>query len=76
MKVSVSLPDDDLSFVDEYARRAGVTSRSAVIHRAIGLLRSASLEEAYAAAWPEWEASNDAALWDATAADGIDDAAG
>jgi Arc/MetJ-type ribon-helix-helix transcriptional regulator len=76
MKVSVSLPDDDLSFVDEYARRAGVTSRSAVIHRAIGLLRSASLEEAYAAAWTEWEASNDAALWDATAADGIDDAAG
>jgi Arc/MetJ-type ribon-helix-helix transcriptional regulator len=76
MKVSVSLPDDDLSFVDEYARRVGVTSRSAVIHRAIGLLRSASLEEAYAAAWTEWEGSNDAVLWDATAADGIDDAAG
>ena len=74
MKVSVSLPDDDLTFVDEYAARVGTTSRSAVIHRAIGLLRSASLEDAYAAAWEEWEAG-DAPLWDATTSDGIADAA-
>jgi Arc/MetJ-type ribon-helix-helix transcriptional regulator len=74
VKVSVSLPDDDIEFVDQYAARAGIASRSAVIHQAIGLLRSASLEDAYAAAWSEWEASGDATLWNATVADGIVDA--
>ncbi len=29
------------------------------------------LEEAYAAAWDEWEASGEAPLWDGTAADGV-----
>jgi Arc/MetJ-type ribon-helix-helix transcriptional regulator len=75
MKVSVSLPDDDVAFLDEYAANAGSGSRSAVVHQAIGLLRAIGLEQAYAAAWDEWEASGDARLWDATAADGIGDAA-
>jgi Arc/MetJ-type ribon-helix-helix transcriptional regulator len=75
MKVSVSLPDDDVTFLDEYAANAGTTSRSAVIHQAIGLLRSASLEEAYATAWDEWETGGEAALWESTTADGIGDAA-
>lgn len=73
MKVSVSLPDDDVAFVDEYATRSG-DSRSAVVHRAIGLLRAAELEQAYADAWQEWEATEDAELWEATVADGIGDA--
>ncbi len=75
MKISVSLPDDDVTFLDDYAAKAGTPSRSAVIHQALGLLRSVSLEHAYAAAWTEWEASKDAALWDTTVADGIVDAA-
>jgi Arc/MetJ-type ribon-helix-helix transcriptional regulator len=75
MKVSVSLPDDDVAFLDEYAEKVGTASRSAVIQQAIGLLRSASLEEAYAMAWSEWEAGTDAALWDTTVADGMADAA-
>lgn len=75
MKVSVSLPDDDVTFLDEYAARAGSASRSAVIHRAIGLLRSANLEDAYTAAWDEWESSEDGVLWGNTVADGIGDAA-
>ena len=75
MKVSISLPDDDVAFLDDWAAQAGSTSRSAVIHQAIGLLRDASLEEAYAAAWGDWEGSEDAALWDTTAPDGIVDAA-
>jgi Arc/MetJ-type ribon-helix-helix transcriptional regulator len=75
MKISVSLPDDDVAFLDEYAAAAGAASRSAVIHQAIGLLRGASLEEAYATAWSEWEAGKDAVLWDTTVADGIVDAA-
>jgi Arc/MetJ-type ribon-helix-helix transcriptional regulator len=74
MKLSVSLTEEDVAFVDEYAAQAGVRSRSAVIHQAIDLLRSADLEKAYAAAWDEWDDSEDAQLWDATTSDGLVDA--
>jgi Arc/MetJ-type ribon-helix-helix transcriptional regulator len=75
VKVSVSLPDDDVTFLDEYAARAGTGSRSAVVHQAIALLRSTGLEQDYAQAWDEWEAGGNARLWDSTATDGIGDAA-
>jgi Arc/MetJ-type ribon-helix-helix transcriptional regulator len=74
MKLSVSLPDDDVSFIDAYAARTGDTSRSAVLHKAIDLLRVADLEDAYAEAFDEWHGSEDAGLWDRTSADGIADA--
>jgi hypothetical protein len=73
MKLSVSLSDDDVLFVDEYARRTGAGTRSSVLHRAIGLLRMVELEDAYAAAWDEWQGSEDAQLWDETTGDGIAD---
>jgi Arc/MetJ-type ribon-helix-helix transcriptional regulator len=76
VKISVSLPDDDLAFVDEYAARTGAGSRSSVIHQAIGLLRLSELEESYAETWREWDASEDARLWRAIVADGIGDAPG
>jgi Arc/MetJ-type ribon-helix-helix transcriptional regulator len=75
MKLSVSLPDDDVAFIDEYARRIGGRSRSSVLHRAIGLLRMAELESAYTEAWDEWAGSGDAELWDAATGDGLADAA-
>ncbi len=75
MKLSVSLPEDDVEFVDEYSRRAGGTSRSAVLHRAIELLRATDLEDEYAAAWNEWYESGDAEFWEQTIGDGITDAA-
>ncbi|QUH00519.1 antitoxin [Saccharopolyspora erythraea] len=74
MKLSVSLTDEDVTFVDEYAHQVGAPSRSAVIHQAISLLRSAELEDAYASAWEEWESGDDRHLWETTAADGIADA--
>src|SRR5262249_56855871 len=74
VKVSISLPDDDVEFIDQYAATAGRKSRSAVVHQAIGLLRNMSLESAYTAAWNEWESSEDARLWDRTVDDGIADA--
>lgn len=74
MKISVSLPDDDVGFVDEYVAQTGGASRSAAIHEAIALLRSASLEDAYVVAWDEWEADGEAELWDVTVGDGIADA--
>lgn len=74
MKLSISLPDDDVEFLDQYATRAGAESRSSIVHEAIALLRSASLEDEYVEAWDEWDASEDARLWDTTVSDGITDA--
>jgi len=70
MKVSVSLPDDDVEFLDSYAEREGFASRSAVLHKAVRLLRASELGVAYEDAWAEWHASDDAPLWEATIADG------
>jgi Arc/MetJ-type ribon-helix-helix transcriptional regulator len=75
MKLSVSLPDDDVATLDDYARAQGLTSRSAALQSAIRMLRHPELEQDYAAAWAEWEASGEEAAWEATAADGLADAA-
>ncbi|MFD9544720.1 ribbon-helix-helix domain-containing protein [Streptomyces sp. NPDC060022] len=75
MKISVSLPQEDVAFVDEYAAKTEADSRSAVIHAAIELLRSANLEADYEAAFTEWDASEDAAFWDRFSGDGIADEA-
>ena len=72
MKVSVSIPDDDVRFLDDYAREQGLESRSAAVHRAVRLLRTAELAEAYQAAWEEWGSSS-SAEWDQTAGDGLSD---
>jgi len=71
MKLSVSLPDDDVEFLDEYTRKQGMESRSAAVHRAIRLLRAADLGEAYAEAWDEWAVSEDSHLWETTTGDGL-----
>ena len=71
MKVSVSLPAEDVEFLDQYARSIGAGSRSAVIQRAIRLMRAAELGSVYARAWEEWAAEGDAAAWDGVAGDGI-----
>jgi Arc/MetJ-type ribon-helix-helix transcriptional regulator len=72
MKVSVSLPDEDVEFLDAYARAQGVESRSAVLHRAVRLLRATELTGAYEDAWTEWASSDDTAGWESTTADGAD----
>jgi Arc/MetJ-type ribon-helix-helix transcriptional regulator len=71
MKVSVSLPGEDVQFLDEYAREQGLDSRSAAVHRAVRLLRTAELGGTYEAAWEEWAAQGDGALWESTAGDGL-----
>ncbi len=75
MKLSVSLSEDEVAALDKYAQAAGLSSRSAAIQQAIRLLGDPELEDAYAAAWDEWEASGDAAAWEQTTADGLADAA-
>ncbi len=72
MKISVSLPHEDIDFLDEYAKSQGVRSRSAVIQRAVRLLRASELGPAYAEAWENWETGGDAEVWDSSVADGVE----
>lgn len=71
MKLSVSLPDDDVRFLDEYAAAHSIASRSAALQQAIRALRLAELSGAYAGAWQEWEEGDDAGAWETTSADGL-----
>ncbi len=74
VKLSVSLSEDDVAALDRYAKAAGLKSRSAAIQEAIRRLGDADLEDAYAAAWQEWEDSGDAEAWESASADGLADA--
>jgi Arc/MetJ-type ribon-helix-helix transcriptional regulator len=70
MKVSVSLPEDDVEFLEAYAQAQGFDSRSAVLHKAVRLLRTDGMSSDYEGAWQEWADSGDGELWDATVGDG------
>lgn len=71
MKISVSLPGEDVEFLDAYAAEQGVGSRSAVLHRAVRLLKAVELSGAYEDAWREWETTEEAQAWESVAADGV-----
>lgn len=73
MKLSVSLPDDDVAALDEYVRATGLPSRSAGLQKVLRRLRYASLEQDYAEAFDEWYASGEAEAWEAVVGDGIGD---
>ncbi len=75
MKLSVSLPDEDVAILDEFALTAALPSRSAALRHAVRMLRLPELEQDYGTAWKEWETSGDQAGWSVTSADGIADAA-
>lgn len=66
-KLSISLPDEDLVFLDEL----NADSRSAAIHAAIELARSLSLVDDYTAAYDEWVSSGEAEVWEAVVGDGL-----
>ena len=55
VKLSVTLPDDDVDFIEEYQRRHRFDSRSAVLHKAVSLLRSAGLGPEYEEAFARWD---------------------
>jgi len=72
MKVSVSLPAEDVEFLDSYARDKGLDSRSAALHGAVRLLRAAELGAAYEGAWDEWFAgAGGESAWDEAVGDGL-----
>jgi Arc/MetJ-type ribon-helix-helix transcriptional regulator len=74
MKLSVSLPEEDVEYLDEYVDQHPTASRSAALHEAIKLLRLSTLESAYEDAYAEWTGTEDAGLWENTSADGLGDA--
>jgi len=71
MKISISLPDDDVRFLDEYAQTQGFASRSAVLRSAVRILRSSKLGDAYADAWEQWSVSGEADVWETATSDGL-----
>jgi Arc/MetJ-type ribon-helix-helix transcriptional regulator len=71
VKLSVSLPDDDVVFLDAFARKQGFASRSAVLHTAVRMLRGSELGPSYEGAFAEWEEGGDDAAWDVIVADGV-----
>jgi len=71
MKLSVSLPDEDVDFLDEYAASQRMGSRSAAVHKAVRLLRASELGPAYEDAWTDWAGSEDGDLWESTTDDGV-----
>ena len=72
MKVSISLPNEDVQFLDQYAEEQGLDSRSAALQRAVRLLRVAEFSAQYEAAWEEWFGGGEAEVWERTAGDGLD----
>jgi Arc/MetJ-type ribon-helix-helix transcriptional regulator len=72
MKVSVSLPEDDVEFLDAYAQAQGIESRSAAVRKAVGLLRVSELGDAYEEAFRAWDDEAEADAWEAVVADGLD----
>jgi hypothetical protein len=69
MKVSLSIPSVDVEFLDGYAHKHRIESRSAAVQRAIALLRASELGDAYELAWQEWDESGEAELWEPIAGD-------
>jgi Arc/MetJ-type ribon-helix-helix transcriptional regulator len=66
VKLSVSLPEDDVAFLDSYATARGISSRSAAMHKAVRLLRASELGPNYEEAWNEWTQRDDGDVWDVT----------
>ena len=71
MKLSVSLPDADVAFLDDYAGKHDL-SRSAAIAAAVKSLRRESLRDQYVEAYREWTDSGEAEVWEAVVGDGIE----
>jgi Arc/MetJ-type ribon-helix-helix transcriptional regulator len=70
MKISMSLPDEDVTFLDAHVEEQGLASRSAALHKAVRLLKASGLGSAYEAAWTEWQNEHES-VWETTSNDGL-----
>ena len=72
MKVSISLPEDEVRLLDELVERHKLSTRSAGARRALKALRSEQLAAEYEACFSDPQFGERSDLWDATVADGLD----
>ncbi|MCY3621386.1 MAG: ribbon-helix-helix domain-containing protein [Gammaproteobacteria bacterium] len=70
MKLSISLPTEEIAFMDGYARSQGIKSRSGVIKAALRNLRTSELSDSYASAWRDFDEEEDR-VWDRSSSDGL-----
>lgn len=63
MKLSVSLPAEDVEFLDFYITRHDLESRSAALQAALKALRDLDLQDQYESAWSEKEDPEVLAHW-------------
>lgn len=71
MKLSVSLSEEDVAALDDEVCRLGLPGRSAAVAKAIQLLRSRALEDAYEQAWDEWDSAGEEVVWADASDDGL-----
>lgn len=71
MKLSVSLTQSQIAFLDRYQQAHKLGSRSEALQHALQQLQDRELEEAYRLAGEEWAGSEDAALWERNSGDGL-----
>jgi Arc/MetJ-type ribon-helix-helix transcriptional regulator len=67
IKVSISLDDADLAYLDQQASDGRFPSRSAAVQEAIRLLRESRLADSYVEAFASWVDDD----WDSLSSDGI-----
>lgn len=71
MKISISLPSEQVAFIERYRKAHQLDNRSEAFQHVLSELQEKELEEAYRAAGEEWKNSEDAALWDNVSGDGL-----
>ena len=71
--MSVRVDEQLAGFLERYQKSRGLKSRSEALEAAIRALRDKALEQEYALAMEEWDASDDAEAWDASSGDGLSD---
>ena len=73
VKVSTTLPQADVDFIKYYAEKHELPSHAVAYQAAVKALRNLELMRDYEEADKEWYESGEAALWECTVGDGIDD---
>ena len=63
--------DEDVNFLDVFADRAGMNSRSAVVQQAIAMLKAADLADDYERAFNESHDTGEGAVWDTASDEGL-----
>ena len=71
VKVSTTLPAEDIAFLESYAQRHDLPSRAAAHHAAVKSLRRAELSAQYGDAYEQWAHTGEAAAWDCVVGDGL-----